>query len=166
MEKKGISPVIATVILIAIVVVIGIIIFLWAKAFISESAVKNGRSVEVSCGEVEYETQIVKNVCGSGNQDDALDINNIGNIPIYGMKVLEIDKSTGSVNVIDPLANDPFPTGTLTIGKSGTLCLGEDVVDQDSYRVVPKLLAENDEGVRVPYTCPDKDGITIVYAGN
>jgi flagellin-like protein len=158
-NKRGVSPVIATVLLISIVIVIGVIIFFWARAFLSESAVKNERAVEVSCADVKFESVIVDDSCGANN--DGLDINNIGNIPIYGFKILEWEDSTGSV-----LVDEPISGGTITTGKSAVICFNRNVASQDAFRIIPKLLAENDEGVRVPYTCPEKDGITIAYIGN
>ncbi len=170
-EKKGVSPVIATVLLIVIVVVLATIIFLWARAFLSEKAVKGDRTVEVSCGQVEFESQVVENSpncpdlpcapnCpGNVNKESAVDINNIGNVPIYGIKIFEWDKGLGSV-----VANEPLAGGTITVGKSVFICLGEDVDTGNSFRIVPKLLAEQD-GKRVAYACPEKDGITIAYTG-
>ena len=172
-DKKGVSPIIATVLLIAIVIVLAAIIFLWARAFLSEKAVKGDRAVEVSCGEVEFESEVVENAAncpdlqcvstsncvGGITKESAIDINNIGNVPIYGIKVFEWDEGLGSV-----VAEEPLVGGTITIGKSVFVCLGRDVDIGNSFRVVPKLLAEQD-GKRVAYTCPEKDGITVAYAG-
>lgn len=162
MKKKGISPVIATVLLIAIVMVLAAIIFLWAKAFISESSVKGDRAVSLSCQEVVFESLVVKNDVNcqdiNGLNSAALDINNIGNIPVYGLRILEWDETVGSL-----VAEEVFPEGTITIGKSETICLGRDVVSEEAFRVVPKLLAEDSSGRKTVYTCPEKDGETIAY---
>jgi flagellin-like protein len=166
-KKKGVSPVIATVILIAIVVIIAVIIFLWARGFLSEASQKNDRAVSVSCEGVTFESQIIKNAAncvgiggiGSGVGSSALDVNNIGNVPIYGFKVLEWDEGLGSLVVEEVLE------GTLTIGTSDSFCLGRTVENEDAFRVVPKLLAEDSDGRKVVYTCPEKDGITISFVG-
>jgi flagellin-like protein len=55
MKKKGVSPVIATVLLVSIVIILGVIIFLWARGFVEESAQKGGRAVDMSCDDVNFE---------------------------------------------------------------------------------------------------------------
>jgi flagellin-like protein len=77
-NKKGLSPVVATVILVAMVVIIAIIIFLWVRGFVKEAAVKNGQNVEIVCGDVAFSASY------SGNE---LAISNDGSIPLSGMKV-------------------------------------------------------------------------------
>jgi flagellin-like protein len=160
MKRKGVSPVVATVLLISIVIVLGLIIFFWARGFLNESAIKGDRAVEVSCQKVEFESEVVKND-NSCDGESALDVNNIGNVPIYGVRILEWNEAEGSVNTFE-LSNEVFG-GTLTLGKSARVCLGTNVGDGDSFRVVPKLLAENSDGGRTIYTCPEKDGITIAF---
>jgi len=55
MKKKGVSPVIATVLLISIVIILGVIIFLWARGFVEESAQKSDRAVDMSCDDINFE---------------------------------------------------------------------------------------------------------------
>ena len=167
MKKRGVSPVVATVLLIVIVVVLAGIIFLWARGFLSESAVKGDRVVEMSCSDVKFEAQIVSDAQECLNSDGseylaAIDINNIGNVHIYGVKVLSYDSSRGSIDDI-ALVNQQFEGGTVTIGKSAYLCLeGVDLNPQDTFRVIPKLLAQRGDS-KIVYTCPEKDGITVAY---
>jgi len=166
MKRRGVSPVVATVLLIVIVVVLAVIIFLWARGFLSESAVKGDRSVSISCADVQFEAQVVPQAseCGGvSGGDAAVDINNIGNVPIYGVQVFAYDQQAGS---IEPLidVDQPFAVGTITIGRSASVCLEQNVQSQDAFRIVPKLLAEKD-GQKIAYTCPEKDGITIAYVG-
>ena len=55
-NKMGLSPVVATVLLIAMVIIIGIIIFLWFRGFTHESITKFGvRNVELVCGDVNFQ---------------------------------------------------------------------------------------------------------------
>ena len=165
MSKKGVSPVVATVLLIVIVVVLASIIFIWARGFLSESAVKGERVVEASCDDVNFEAQIIQHAItecsGASGGDAAIDINNIGNIPIYGVKVLKYDESRGSIDDV-PIADQPFNGGTLTIGSSSYVCLEINVNSQDTFRVIPKLLAQKEER-KISYPCPEKNGITLSY---
>ncbi len=78
MKKRGISPVIATVLLIAMVVVIGLIVFLWFRGMIEEEGTKFGKNVKLVCDDVNFEASYSGGV---------LSILNIGNTPIYKMKI-------------------------------------------------------------------------------
>ena len=162
MFKKGVSPVVATVLLIVIVIVLATIIFIWARGFLSESATKGDRVVESSCEDINFEVQIASSAsqCNNGN-GWAIDINNIGNIPIYGIKVLKYDDSTGSIDDL-ALADETFVGGTVTVGRSSYVCMAGTLSTGDKFRIIPKLLAEK-ESRKIAYTCPEKDGQTIVY---
>lgn len=164
-NKRGVSPVVATVLLIVIVVVLGAIIFIWARGFLSESATKGDRVVESSCEDVNFEIQLVASASQcpkpSSGFYSAIDINNIGNIPIYGAKVLRYDEDTGSIDSL-ALADETFVGGTVTVGKSSYVCITDTINIGDKFRVVPKLLAEKDSR-KITYTCPEKDGQTVVY---
>ena len=167
MSKRGVSPVVATVLLITLVVILGTIIFIWAKGFLSESAIKGDRVVENSCDDVKFEVQIIGEAseCPKPNSPtdyySAIDINNLGNIPIYGVKVLRYDDSTDSIDSLS-LSDQPFTGGTVKIGQSSFVCLDFNVNSGDQFRVIPKLLAEKDKR-KIVYTCPEKDGITVAY---
>ncbi len=162
MNKRGVSPVVATVLLIVIVVVLAAIIFVWARGFLSESAVKGDRAVETSCTDVDFEVRVVSDAgeC-SPESPAAIDINNIGNIPIYGIQVLRYKSDTGSIDNI-ALKDQSFASGTVTVGKSASVCLDTGVGPGDTFRVIPKLLAEKGD-MKIAYTCPEKDGITVAY---
>src|SRR3989344_7665665 len=79
-KKRGLSPVIATVLLIAIVVVLGLIVFLWIRGIVGESLVKvDGRNVQLVCDEVEFEAEY-------SSSTGFLYFSNTGNVPIYKIK--------------------------------------------------------------------------------
>jgi flagellin-like protein len=167
MFRKGVSPVIATVLLIAMVFVLGAIVFVWSRSFLSESAVKNGKVVETSCDEVRFETQIVESASqcnnGNGGSYSAIDINNVGNIPIYGIKALKYDDSTGSIDDL-ALVDQSFESGTVKIGESSFACLQTMVSSGTKFKIIPKLLAERGTG-KIVYTCPESNGLTVSYNG-
>mgnify|MGYP001602773304 CR=1 FL=1 len=168
MNRKGVTPIVATVLLILIVVALAFIVFFWARGFLSESTQKGDRAVTVSCAGAEFEAEVVRYAteCPSGvvgNYYSSVDINNIGNIPIYGVQVLEYNENTGDADPLT-LSDQPFVGGTITIGKSSYVCLGRVVDNEEAFRIVPKLLAQQ-EDKKVVYTCPEKDGITIAYVG-
>ena len=82
-QKKGVSPVIATVLLMAMTFVLASIIFLWARGFISEQVGKFGQPAERTCEQVDFYAELA---------GENLDIVNRGNVPIYNF---EIKKITG-----------------------------------------------------------------------
>ena len=79
MEKRVLSPVIATALLITLAIMLSSIVFLWARGFISEQILKFNQPVELQCEKVEWKI----NVIGSSSIY-SLEISNRGNIPIYG----------------------------------------------------------------------------------
>ncbi len=79
MKKKGVSPVIATVLLIGMVIVLGLIIFLWMRALAQETITKfEGENIELACDKVQFEVSKV------GSQ---ITILNSGNTPIYDFNI-------------------------------------------------------------------------------
>lgn len=122
-EKKAISPVIATVLLIAIVIVLAFIIFLWAKGFISESVIKEGENVKYACEKVNLEAEY---------DGSTLDIINSGNVPVYKLDVkgiIEGEKETIDVE------------GGLAVGQPASIDLS-DYDSYDSLEIHPVLLGE------------------------
>lgn len=82
-NKRAISPIIATVLLIALVFVLTAIIFLWAKGFISEQIEKFGQPVESICEDVSFDVQLVnREIAGY-----ELEIANRGNVAIYNFDI-------------------------------------------------------------------------------
>ncbi len=91
-SKKGLSPVIATVLLITLAIVLVGIVFLWMRGFVSEQVEKQGKPVEQVCADVRFEkdTEIY---------GDSLDlrITNVGNVHIYGLDVKFVGEKDSSM---------------------------------------------------------------------
>ena len=148
-SKKGVSPVVATILLIAIVIILATIIFFWARAFVIERAQKFGRAVELSCSEVNFEAGVF---CES--EDCFLDIVNRGDIPIYGFEIKDFT-NPGTV-----LKKTTLEQGTITIGQTTSIYLDVGIASGDKLLVVPKILGETDSGKAV-YTCTDNFGFLV-----
>ncbi|MEM2707885.1 MAG: hypothetical protein QXQ30_02330 [Candidatus Pacearchaeota archaeon] len=80
--KKALSPVIATVGLIAIAFALFIIIFLWTRGFIGEKVLKFGNPIEKLCEDVNFEVDI---------RGDEIRINNIGNVNIWKILLVKYE---------------------------------------------------------------------------
>ena len=87
-RKSGLSPIIATVLLVMLVLFLAAIVFLWARGFIGEQIEKFGRPVEDQCKLIDFDVAVVQGTLGQ----HALEVVNHGNIDIYR---LEIKKSKG-----------------------------------------------------------------------
>src|SRR3990167_2760874 len=125
--KKGISPVIATSLLIAMVVVIGLIIFLWFRGFTQEAITKfGGTNVELVCGDVQFDSSY------SGGQ---ISIVNVGNVPIYSFQ-LKIEKP-GSHSTEDIKDITDWPIEGLNQGGSFAEYIADDIGSADEIVVIP-----------------------------
>ena len=81
-NKKGLSPVIASVLMILLVLVLAIIIFLWARGFIGEQIEKFGRPVDELCSSVDFEVEVIQN-----GGYHILEIVNKGNVGISAFEL-------------------------------------------------------------------------------
>ena len=144
---RGISPVIATVLLIAMVVVIGLIVFLWFRGMVVEEAIKFEKNIKLNCPDVNFEASY------SG---EVLSILNRGNVGIYKMK-LKIFRE-GSYETED-LSNWP----ELGLGQGGTFLadIGDEVEGASKIVLIPVLMGSSGEGKKT-YICEDQYGYEII----
>jgi flagellin-like protein len=73
-KKKGVSPVIASVLMILLVVMLASMVFLWARGFVSEQIEKFGTPIEDQCSNIRFD---------AANTGGSLEIVNRGNIDIF-----------------------------------------------------------------------------------
>ena len=62
MDRRGLSPIIATVLLISLVLVLASIIFLWARAFLPEQIQKFESPIEDACKNVVFDASVSENI--------------------------------------------------------------------------------------------------------
>ena len=147
-SRRGVSPVIATVLLIAIVIVIGLIVFSWIRGISEEAITKfDGTNVKLICEEV-----IVDGSYSGGY----LYLSNTGNIPIYRFKAKV--ESDGSYETTELTEGWP-DTGLLQGGTySGYLGSAEKIT------LIPVLIGTTKDGDKKAYTCEERNGIEIYNA--
>ncbi len=129
-DKKGVSPVIATILLIAIVIILALIIFLWARGFIKESVQKQGKPADQACSEIDLELSYI---------GEELQITNRGNVHVYKLEIQK--KSGGSVE------KQSF-NKSVRIGQS----VSEEVGSYDEIEVLPLILGQGENSKKI-YTC-------------
>ena len=140
LDRKGISPVIATVLLVALAVILAVIIFMWAKQFITEKLSKGGEVIENSCNQVIFSAEI---------RDKNIYVVNNGNIAIYGVSMRKVDAGeTGPESNPFEKEGQEF---SIKAGETKDVAMEGDV--SGTYEVMPILLGSDDNGDRKSYTC-------------
>lgn len=145
-NKKAVSPVISTILLIMIAVTTAIIILIWARGFVKEAVTKEivgvEKRAEKLCSEIELQTSIFE----EGN----LYIRNAGNIPINSFKIKTTSGGNSAISEVDK-----------------GISPGEDIQIYDNdYRVydevklIPVLLGKAKSGIE-KFECPEEGGIVV-----
>lgn len=149
-KKRGLSPVIATVLLIAIVVVIALIVFLWLRGITQEAITKfDGKNVQLVCDEVSFNAEY-----SGGN----IYISNIGNVPIYRLKARISGEGSHSTVVVGD-GDSNWPKDGLNQG--GTYSGQLSAINANSILLIPVLIGETQSEDRKSYTCEDRQGKEI-----
>ncbi len=144
-KKRGLSPVIATVLLISIAVVLAIIIFLWAKRFVGETVEKFGEPVERACDLVRFNAEAIKN-------DGKVFIVNEGNVPLHGVEIKK--KGFGSVQGADSFEE------TISNGETEDISLPSGIEINDNIVIIPIILGQA-KSYKKPFICPEDYGVAI-----
>jgi len=147
MKKKGVSPVIATVLLVGMVVVLGLIIFLWMKSFTKETITKlDGTNIELVCDDVNLVVSRAEN---------QLTISNSGNVPVYDVQIdFKYAGSHNTTNARDFFSDD-WPSSGLN---NGEVFSGSDtsVASAESLIITPILIGSSESGSQKTYVCNEK----------
>lgn len=141
-RKKGVSPVIATVLLISLVIVIALIIFLFMRGIGEEAIVKFGsENIKYACEKVEFDASY---------SDGSLAISNLGEVPIYDMKVRIIQG--GEYETESLKTKNEWPSVGLTQGgvASIPLAVGEET---EKIKIFPVLVGKTKKGEKKAYNC-------------
>ena len=85
-SSKGLSPVVASVLLVALVIILAAIIFIWARGFIGEQINKDDKPVSKICEVAEFSVDLVEKE-GLGLYD--AEIVNQGNYAIFNFLIIK-----------------------------------------------------------------------------
>ena len=154
LNKRGISPVIATVLLIAMVVVVASIVFIWFRGMVGESVTKfDGKNIKLVCDDVEFDA--------SYSSSGILSIVNTGNVPIFRM---DIKLSEAGGYHTEEINSDDYSGWDKTgLGLGGTFS-GSIIDLEDSVQkitLIPILVGTSDKGTRT-YVCGGQYGKEII----
>jgi len=148
-EKRGVSPVIATVLLVVMVIVLALIVFLWFRGLTKESITKfGGTNIELVCEDVSFSADYT-----SGT----LIISNSGNVPIFGISVKIEKPGSHETKEIKNLSTRWPATGL----KQGGVYTSEDLSSQFSGAtrivLIPILVGSSENGERT-HVCEERQG--------
>jgi len=148
MGSRGLSPVIASVLMIMLVLVLAAMIFLWARGFISEQIEKFGQPIEDACSNVDF------SVAKYG--ENKLEIRNRGNVDIWYLDVKVFDEDGNSEIRKFDVRVDAGNTTMVPI--SLYMDSGEPI---DKIIVYPALIGNiRSRDARAAFTCMDA-GVTL-----
>ncbi len=153
LKKRGISPVIATTLLIAIVVVIALILFLWFRNVVGDYGEKFGKNIELVCEDV---------VLGADYSGGYLYLSNDGNVPVFKVN-LKIEEAGGYslVDLANLVGSDSWPKTGLKQGEVYSGYIGDEIGNPDEIKVIPVLLGLSSEGGKKTYTCDESYGYSV-----
>ncbi len=159
--KIGLSPVVATVLLIAMVIVIALIVFLWFRSLTEEAITKNlagsEKNIQLVCDDVYFESSY-------STSSNELLIRNSGNIPIYGFKIKISGDGSYTTSDLKDLSDD-WETNYQT-GLNQGMSFFDTVIFPGSptgITLIPVLIGNSEKGKKT-YTCNEEQhGYEIIF---
>lgn len=149
-NKRGISPVIATVLLVVMVVVIALIVFLWFRNVNKEAITKfDGTNVEIICGDVQLE---------SSYSSGTLFILNGGNVPVYSVKLRIFSDGSYSTNDLQEIETSNWPETGLNPGNAFSSSTLDSLSTAEKVILIPVLVGITENGEKKVHTCADNYG--------
>ncbi len=153
--ERGVSPVVATILLIAIVIVIALIVFLWLRGLTKESVQKFNKNVELACADVSFSADYFAT-------DQVISLSNDGNVPIKNFFVKKI--GAGNTDSVKLSEVDPTFVG-LPAGQAKDAAFPSIRTNgYDTLKIVPVLLANSNSG-EVEHICDDQYGVEVSLTG-
>jgi flagellin-like protein len=154
MKKRGLSPVIATVLLVSIALVLAVIIFLWARSNINETIEKENQNIELVCEQVSF-------VAEAFASEGKLWIENTGNVALWGVEVRI--KRTGEISgVHEFVGRNSAGDSTVNPGQTKDIDFS-DAGHGETIIVSPILLGKSKENKdSVPHICDIEYGYETI----
>ncbi|MFH1365231.1 MAG: archaellin/type IV pilin N-terminal domain-containing protein [archaeon] len=144
-KKKGVSPVIATVLLIALVIVIALIIFLFMRGIGEEVITKFGdENIKLACQKVDFDASYF---------NGEIAVSNLGEVPIYDMKLkLVKEGSYETIGLKEVSVENEWPASGLTQGGVASVHLSN-IEGIEKIIVNPVLIGKTKKGAKKAYNC-------------
>ena len=150
-QNRSVSPVIATILLIALVIIIALIVFQWMKGFTKEAVTKfDGTNIELVCDDVQFD---------AGYSVETLTISNLGNVPIYNFDIKSEYSGGHETNDLETMVGKDNWKGL----SQGGIFSGSVAFQNSPTKIVliPILLGVNKEGEQKTQACEERQGKEI-----
>ncbi len=149
-KKRGLAPVVASVLMVLLVLVLAIIIFLWARGFIGEQVEKFGKPIEEYCDQVAFEVSVY---------DNELEIRNTGDVDV---KHLDIKKIRGGDSEMETF-NFQADAGESISGFMDFKMSDGRMPEDGGVIIYPALIGSiRGEGSKSIFTCMDHGKVLTV----
>ncbi len=136
-DKKGISPLIATVLLIVVAIILFLLIFMWLRGFQKEAITKQGTAIELMCREISFDMAY---------NNPQLQIVNMGDVPLYDVNIYIVSGTKTEFKL---------KMGEITQGTTATNSnVGCDSGEQ--IKAIPVLLGTTKTNSQEEYVCEDQ----------
>ena len=151
--KKGLSPVVSTVLLIMIVVILAAIIVIWLRYFMKDAIVKFEKPIERTCEDVSFEATL---------QGSKIILENTGSVPIEAIVLHKKKPGATDVEKIGGEGNDDgYDDGKISAG--GSKIISVDLSGYEEIKVIPVLLGEVEKKDTIrEFECNEDFGIELV----
>lgn len=157
-ERKAVSPLVSTILLVMIVIVIALIIIVWSGVFFKEAITKEiageKKTAEQRCAEIGIETFV--------NQDafNSFGFKNTGNVPVYSYKVKLMSEGSSKIIQISSAQGGIVNPGYNTIvenppGSPINYTLYEQI------KIIPIILGKSKGGSTQQFTCPESNSFIV-----
>jgi|GEM_PF-554841 len=148
-NQKGLSPIVTTVLLIALTIGITVIVFLWFRGMVEEGVTKFEKNIELVCDSIVFEASY---------SDGILSVVNEGDVPIFRVNLkISTGGSYQTVDITDLDGGDSWPSSGLSQGGTFSGDISGDVGDADSITVIPVLIGTSSSGKKT-YVCGGEYG--------
>lgn len=135
-NKRGISPVIATVLLVVVALVLFSLIFIWIRSFQHEAITKQGTPIEMVCNDINFDLSYTTGT---------LQITNNGDIPIYKAEIYLVSpEKTKYYNSTGEISQTQSKMQNIACNSWGMI------------KVIPVLIGTTKSGVQKEYTCENQ----------
>jgi flagellin-like protein len=151
--KEGLSPIVTTVLLIALTIVITLVIFLWFRGMVQEGVTKFGKNIGLVCDDVEFEASY-----SSGT----INIVNMGNVPIFRVDVKTSTSGNYQTKDIKDFAGGSgWPTGGLAQGGTFSGNIGSEIGGAQKVTILPVLIGTSSKGKKT-FMCGGQYGKDVL----
>ena len=151
MNKKAMSQVISTILLITLVIFIAGMIIFWSKGIIGESITIHGQNIALVCNDLFFEFSY---------NYGTLYLVNSGNVDIYSMTLVMHTEDNSEVKNINELSSN-WPKEGLEVGGvfSDTISFNADVKE---VSLIPVLRGDTESGKQKVHICEYEEQIIEV----